>query len=459
MRTSERPEPRSLDVLSIDGVEYLDLQDVARLFRATKYWRAELAKMVLKVEGKRVTLTVGSPFVLVEQTGYNLLAPVTWNDGKIYVPVSLATRILDPLVPERVTWSRETHELRLMLGDANVLGVAVDAREGVTVVDVSLAKTLTGDLSRPDPRRAVVRVAGGNPAETVASLVRGFGLVDSVVVAAASDTTILTLHLSPLAGPVELASRSNPPRLEVSVRAGVAAAESSSSVEPEGEVSREPRAVHLVVLDAGHGGSDKGVVSESGLAEKSVTLEIARRAKAILEAGGLEVLLTRDDDRFVSAEMRARVANEGKADVFVSVHANGWFDSDLSGFSVGVPKAHPRTPGLPSSIQQWGQRSEALTQDSEALAEMMAAHLKYSTDRESHGIRTADWAPLTGTTMPAVLVECGFLTNDGEAKKLGEPEFQARVAKGVAEAVLQYRDELATRQGAPETPPPDQGSP
>jgi N-acetylmuramoyl-L-alanine amidase len=83
-----------------------------------------------------------------------------------------------------------------------------------------------------------------------------------------------------------------------------------------------------------------------------------------------------------------------------------------------------------------------VTADSELLAEMIAARMKEATDRSSRGVRTADWAPLEGTTMPAVLVECGFLTNAGDARKLADPEFQGRVAKALADAVREYRDAL-----------------
>lgn len=463
VRTTERPAARFLDVVRIDGVDYLDLQDIARLFRATKYWRAELGKMVLKVEGARVTLTVGSPFVYVEQQGHSLLAPVVWHEGRLFAPVALATSVLDPLVPEHVTWSRETRELRLVLGEPNLLRIECNDRDGGTFVDIALTEVLNGELSRPESTRVVVRVPGARPAVDVGTSMKGLGLVDSVEVAAEPDAAMLTFHLSPFAGPVDLASHAAPPRLELSIRSaampesedGFGAFE--SVIEP-GEIFRAPREVRVVVLDPGHGGSDKGVVSEGGLAEKAVTLEIARRAKALLEAAGMEVYLTREDDRFVSPEGRARVANQKRADVFVSLHANGWFDSDLSGFGVGVPKAHPREPGAMSVIGHWGERETENAQDSEMLAEMIASRLKDSIDRPNRGVRTADWAPLTGTTMAAVLVECGFLTNGGDAKKLAEPDFQGRVAKAVADALFQYRDTLA-RAGTTDSPVPEQETP
>ena len=102
VRTPEDPAGHAVDVYRFDGVDHLDLAEVARIFRGTKYWRAELEKMVLKVEGHRVRITVGSPYVFVDDVGRNLLAKVKWHDGRIIVPMRLATHVIDELVTENV---------------------------------------------------------------------------------------------------------------------------------------------------------------------------------------------------------------------------------------------------------------------------------------------------------------------------------------------------------------------
>jgi N-acetylmuramoyl-L-alanine amidase len=439
-----------LDVLRIDGVDYLDLQDVARLFRATKYWRAELGKMVLKVEGKRVTLTVGSPFVFVENRGTNLLAPVAWNDGRIVVPVTLATRVLDPIVSERVTWSRDTRELRLVQGSPNIQRLTWDLKENGTLVGIVLDAPLDGQVTRPDTSRAVVRVAGGRLPDGFETKAKGLGLVDSVDVVEEPDATLFTFHLSPSAGPADLVSRTGPPRLELSVRPPASKEEDVPAPQLETpQAFAEPRVVRTVVLDPGHGGSDKGVVAEGGLCEKDVALAIAKRAKDLLESSGLDVRLTREDDRFLSTDARARVANAGKADLFVSVHANGWFDPELSGFTVEVSKPSPEAGAAPETIRPWGGQDAAAARDSELLAEILSRKLTEVAKRPGRGVRSADWAPIAGATMPAVIVEVGFLTNEGEAKKLGDADYQGHLAKALADAVREYRDVLARGGDAP----------
>jgi N-acetylmuramoyl-L-alanine amidase len=219
--------------------------------------------------------------------------------------------------------------------------------------------------------------------------------------------------------------------------------EQSSPSRDLGAATGQPHAVRVVVLDPGHGGSDKGVVSSGGVTEKDVVLAIAKRTKDLLSSSGFDARLTREDDRFVSPEARTRVANAGKADVFLSVHANGWFDADLSGFTVEVAKTPPGAESGEGAVQKWGGEDPVTSHDSELLAEILSRKLSEAVKKAGRGVRSADWAPLAGATMPAVLVEVGFLTNEGEAKKLTDSDYQGRLAKAIADAVRDYRDALA----------------
>jgi N-acetylmuramoyl-L-alanine amidase len=445
LRTSERPDGRPVEVVRIDGVDHLDLLEIARLFRATRYWRAELGKMVLKIGERRVTVTVGSPFVYVDAEGTSLLAPVVWHEGRIFAPVALATRVLDPLVPERVTWVRDRRELRVLRGDPNVLGFRWDLRGNGTLVAIRLAEPLDAELAR-EPGRAVVRVPGGVLAETVPAGTKGIGLVDSVEVAEEPDAALFTFHLAASGGIPELFARTGPPRLELIVPHAAAEDADGGIPAPEFETPvafPPPRDVRVVVLDPGHGGSDEGARSEGKLTEKEVTLAVARRAAGLLREQGFEVHLTREEDRFVSQEARARLANAHRADVFLSIHANAWFDPELEGFAVGLSARPPGPAADPGQPRPWGRRDTTAANDAETLADVVSSRLGAATGRPNRGVRADALAPLSGVSAPAAVVECGFLTNEGDAKRLAEPAFQDKIARALAEALREYRDALA----------------
>lgn len=441
LRTSDHPEGQPIDVARLDGVDYLDLRDVALVARATKYWRVELGKLVLKVGERRVTLTVGSPYAYVEQAGTNLLAPVVWHRGRIFVPARLVTEVIDPLIPERVQWARDARELRVVRGDANLLGLNWDLRGTGTVVALRVTEALAGEVAR-DGRRCVVRIPGARLAETVPARSKGIGLVDSVEVAGDPAGAVLTFWLDEAAGPAELVARPSPPRLQLVVTSPEAEGALPDADFQEAPVLPAARPVHVIVLDAGHGGSDEGAKSEGGLAEKEVTLALAKRTRDLLAADGFRVILTRDRDVFVEPDARARLANGQQADAFVSFHANAWFDSDLEGFGLGVSSEPASPPGDALTPRRWGARDTTAVRGSELLAEVLSTQLAKGTGRPNRGVSTAAWAPLAGVSTAAVVVECGFLTNDGDAKRLGEPAFRDKVAAAVAGAVRAYRDSV-----------------
>jgi N-acetylmuramoyl-L-alanine amidase len=433
LRTSERPQPQALEVVRVDGVDYLDLQVVAREFHGTKYWRAELEKMVLKVGGRRVRLTVGSPYVFVDDRGQNLLAPVIWHDGRIFVPVRLTTDILDGLVGESVGWDPATRALTLGSGDPNLLAVTWDVRANGTVLEVELTEPRDGRLEFPRPDRVVLHVPDGVLGEGLLNGVAGRGLVDSVEASQGAAEAVLTLRLGPLGGTAEVLTRRSPPRLLVAVSEGLPDDIPLPEFE-RGEDAVAQRTVRKVVIDPGHGGSDAGTVA--GTAEKDVALAIAKRLRDRLQGDGLEVVLTRDDDRFLSNEERARIANAAGGDVLISLHGNGWFQDDRRGFSLGTWGGPAAT--APSEFSRWGEPDPLVLRQTESLAAALLEELQ-TLDIPSRGVRSAPYAVLAGATMPAVLLECGYLTNRDDRRRLEDDDYQAKLASAIARGIDRFR--------------------
>jgi len=437
LRTADHPAPQHLDVIRMDGVDYVDLRLVARLFHGTKYWRAELEKMVLKVNGRRVRLTVGSPYVFVDDRGVNLMAPVRWHQGRIVVPVRLATDVLDDLVGETAKWDRRTRALTIGTGDPNVMALTFDVRQNGTLVEVRLAERLDGRLEHPRPGRVVLVIPQGVLDESMLEGFDGTGLVDSVETRQDPGAAVLTLHLGLLGGTAELIPRSSPPRLVVAVSEN---APDDVPLPGFERTDKRPagREIRTVVIDPGHGGSDTGIVTGDGTPEKDLTLALARKLRDRLhdEDGGLQVVLTREDDRFLSNEERAARANAEHADVFVSLHGNGWFDGSVRGFTVGMYGGQAAQP--PSEFARWGEPDPAVVADTEALAEALLESMGSLLGLPSRGVHTAAYAVLAGATMPAVQVECAFLTNAEDAREMQRADFRESVAIALARGIHEY---------------------
>jgi N-acetylmuramoyl-L-alanine amidase len=219
----------------------------------------------------------------------------------------------------------------------------------------------------------------------------------------------------------------------------------------------------LVVIDPGHGGHDPGTEAAGDVAEKEVALQIATRVRNALVADGIDARMTRSDDTFLTLAERTQIANSNRADLFVSIHLNSSPDAATTGIETyylnnttdratirlarmenGVAGGYgaPGEPNLNYILTDLRQQDKA--NESASLARMIDAEAVADIDA-SMGLRVnelgAKQGPfyvLVGALMPSVLVECGFLSNPGEARLLEAPQYQQALADGIARAVVHY---------------------
>jgi len=224
--------------------------------------------------------------------------------------------------------------------------------------------------------------------------------------------------------------------------------------------------VRRVVVDPGHGGHDNGTVGAAGTREKDVALAIAKKLRTVLTEQGLEVVLTRETDRFVALEERARQANLARGDLFISVHCNSLPQRSIRGIetyslNLGSSRYAIRLAARENASSEKGMSdlrflladlaTRANTEESVRLASRVQEGLvSRLTPRDGKirdlGTKEALFYVLLGTRMPAILVETGFLSNAEEEKRLGSAEYQELVARAIAAGVQDFlgnRDRLA----------------
>ncbi|MDP2912730.1 MAG: N-acetylmuramoyl-L-alanine amidase [Candidatus Omnitrophota bacterium] len=245
------------------------------------------------------------------------------------------------------------------------------------------------------------------------------------------------------------------------------------------EVTPEPAAsktftIRTIVIDPGHGGRDAGATGRRlRLREKHMALHLAKKVKSILEKSGIKIIMTRDDDTFISLPKRTKIANRDKADLFVSIHLNASRSRFMRGFECYYlsEKADDNTRALEafedSSLkgEEWvsAERSKrldrtlldmALTEnriESAQLSGYICDAIENSFTIGNRGVRSAGFYVLKYTRMPAVLVEAGYISNRYEELKLKDPDFLDRIAEAIARGILNYkleyeRTERFTRQ-------------
>ena len=191
----------------------------------------------------------------------------------------------------------------------------------------------------------------------------------------------------------------------------------------------------VIVLDPGHGGSDSGAVGPGGTQEKIVTLAVSQKLKSLLEQAGATVIMTRQTDVDVFApndsgveELGARtdIANNRRADIFLSIHANSFSSPTVNGGSTYYYLKSNYDSLLAQSIQ-------------DAYAQ--------ATGLQDRGIYQANFYVLKHTNMPASLIELAFISNPGEEKLLMNSQFQQKMAEGIFQGLDSFFTQAAARGG------------
>ncbi|MDD5465004.1 MAG: N-acetylmuramoyl-L-alanine amidase [Candidatus Omnitrophica bacterium] len=220
-----------------------------------------------------------------------------------------------------------------------------------------------------------------------------------------------------------------------------------------------------VVIDAGHGGNDPGAIGRSGLREKDINLDIAKRLSSLLKEEGVQTALTRSTDRFIPLSSRVSIANRSGADLFISVHSNAARSRSLSGFEVyyvapSVSDAkraaltarsaslNLKDAAFASSSQDlrtivWDMIYANSRAESIALSHSLCRIMDSCIDANILGVKNARFQVLKGIRMPGILIEVGFVSNLNEERLLRTAAYRQKLAEGIVEGLRDYSQDMA----------------
>jgi N-acetylmuramoyl-L-alanine amidase len=400
-------------------------------------------------QDRLLVLGEDSAFVVLDGEIQQMEAPPILEGGNLFMPAGFFTGPLADLLNGQIRASgvvlslsdvRKKEVPALTAVEVHYLGgftkavlvfkqdVAFSVKEGARQVLIQFPKP--------------IQYAGG-PLQFNDPLVESCLVKDrSVLITLKQENTTLSTY-----------SLSNPFRIVLDI--------ARSGVKPTTSGAPPPAPRFLVVIDPGHGGEDAGARGSTGALEKDITLAIARKMQSFLVKAGLEVLLTRTSDTAVGLEDRAAFANNRKGNLFLSLHLNAHrvnhargsetFFMSLEGSEAGDAAGAPSDEGLvapndaPLEFILWELAQSEYLKDSSRFAEMVQEEMDRLYGLEKRGVKQAPFRVLAGVTMPAALVEIGFLTNAEEERRLVSESFQDQVAQGLVQAVLRFKEEIGER--------------
>ncbi|MDD4899822.1 MAG: N-acetylmuramoyl-L-alanine amidase [Candidatus Omnitrophica bacterium] len=226
-------------------------------------------------------------------------------------------------------------------------------------------------------------------------------------------------------------------------------------------VSFKTTSVRKIIVDAGHGGTDPGAIGRTGLREKDVNLDIAKKLAKVLKDSGIEVTLTRSSDNFIPLDRRVEIANSAKADLFVSIHSNANRARMMNGFEVyyitptatidsrraltaaqgGIAELGSESlfgSSLDLRATLWDMINNSNRADSIELAHSICQSIRQNLDTHVIGVKSANYFVLRGARMPAVLIEIGFVSNQQEERMLRNSNYRQQVAEAIEQGIANY---------------------
>lgn len=475
---------RALPTVSVGGREMVSLAVLADIFDLTVHEETAAGGVTVAHGGRTIVLAPDQTLASVGGRLVSLPAPaVRASDGWL-VPLEFISRAL-ALVYSTPLEFRPASRLVLvgnlrvprvlvryeLIGDRARLTLQATPRTASTVRRESGRLLVSFDADRLDV--ALPAIAPG-------PLVDGIALAD--------EPATLAIALGPAFASFEITDGSGvsgAARLTIDLRAS--SLEISSTTPNADRPDADPatpsplferprrRTIRTVVLDPGHGGDDAGARGVGGTLEKTVTLGVARRLAAMIESRlGLRVLLTRQGDQTVRLDERAATANNNKADLFISIHANASLQASVEGaevFYLSVDEygteasrmTSVQAPVLPVfgggrrtiDVVQWDMAQVGHLDESTLLARTVAERLATRIPMSDRALQPAPFRVLAGANMPAVLVEMGFMTNPTQESALASGDFQNSVAQALFESVASFRSYVESRSSAHEGRSPD----
>jgi N-acetylmuramoyl-L-alanine amidase len=463
---------RTLATSSVNGREFVALDDLAGPFQLTV--REEAGALTVSYRGRTIILTSDQALASVSGRLISLPAPATRVSGRWMVPVEFISRALADIYETKLDLRSAAH--LVIVGDLRVPRVTIRYEPLGTIARVTLDATpATQNSVNQEPNRLAIKF-DADALEATIPAVTITGLAPILQAIRLLEPSTIALDLGPRFSGFRASSQqidANTSRLVVELAAPTPV--ETAAPPPAAPVPSTPpvdlplfgqqATIRTIVIDPGHGGDDLGTKGVDGTLEKDLTLAIARRVKASLEARlGARVLLTRDDDRRVPLDDRTAVANNNKADLFLSFHANGSFRPAASGASIFTAAfsdaeraeaalAPVRVPIFGGGLRDielvpWDLAQIRHVEQSNELARILQRELEPRVPLDARPVDRAPFRVLESANMPAALIEIGYLTNPDQEKQISAPGFQGTFVQAVADAVLRFRDFLAAAGGA-----------
>ncbi|OGR80255.1 MAG: hypothetical protein A2X32_06345 [Elusimicrobia bacterium GWC2_64_44] len=480
---------------ALSGAVYLDAGQAAKLIGGKIYWYPVSGKLMMQIRGKKVVFFMKSDSVQINDENVQFPNPLIVRGGKAFLALDF---FISKYFAEAFGFKLEYNQATATLGaqrEVNVTSVNYFTHQDKTRVVVYMEEPLKWQSTQKENNLFRINIFGGVISREE-KLPIGDGVLRGVDLRQENKTAILVLDPDDNFGKVDVFALADPDRLVIdvakqagAVRQSIAGAAAPLGAEPpviapDGgfglaaataavaassaaglglpDKLAAPSGRKKVVIDAGHGGKDPGGRKLFGLKEKELNLAVAKELHELLKGEEIfDVMLTRATDEFVPLADRSVIANNFKADIFVSIHANANRDRREKGFEIYFMSEKASDPGAAEvadyensvvGLEDGGGQNDAAAMLLHAMARndyqkeggLLAGYVTTEMERRTpfvnRGVKQAAFYVLRGTYAPGILVEMGFMTNSSDQKYMNDKKVRAKIAASVHRGIMKYAE-------------------
>lgn len=472
---------------TLNGTVYLDSAQAARLIGGKIYWYPVSGKLLLQIKGNKVVFFMKSDSISINDEKADFPNPMIVRGGKAFLALNFfISKHFAEAFGFRLDYNQATGALAAQR-EVNITSINYFSYQDKTRIVVYMEEPLEWQTSQKENNILTVTindgVIGGEEKLSI-----GDGVVQGVDMFQENKMARLVINPGDNFGKVNAFKLTDPDRLVLDIAKEHATIPQGVSGSPAGEAvlippSAETPAVAAssvsgvnipdkmvleksgrkkIVIDAGHGGKDPGGRKLFGLKEKEMNLLVAKELYDLLKGDDMfDAMLTRNSDVFVPLADRSIIANNFKADIFISIHANASRDRREKGFEIYFMSEKASDPGA-AEVADYensvvgledgaGQqdatamllhsmaRNEYLNEGSR-LAGLVSTEMEKRTPFVNRGVKQAAFYVLRGTYSPGILVEMGFMTNSGDEKILNDKKGRTKIASAIYKGILKYAE-------------------
>ena len=449
-----------LKVIQHNQINYISINEFAEKQNLKYTYYTSKEKLELKYKTKKLYFSPRSSYVKIDDKSYHLTYETLYKNKSIYVPVKTFLIILKKELFPIQLLDINQNNITMLTNIYNIHNFNIDNKTNGIVITLNTSKNFLKD--------------------NIATSINSEGWLNITILNGKVDS--LGIKQSKLQHPIvrsHVIQSKESAQISLLVKMktdGLTVVSDNEKIEllihthhkdnvQKIEQLRKKWTIDTIVLDAGHGGKDPGAIGINMLQEKTVTLDIAKQLTKMLERNlGIKVVNTRDEDVFIPLWKRTQIANEANGDIFISIHANATATSSkINGFetfllrvgktkeAIEVAKRENSVIMLEEQTHKYKDLTDAklilatmsqnsIMKSSEDLADIIQQNLAKRLKTKNRGVKQAGFHVLVGASMPNVLIETGFLSNNNETKLLGQSRYRQKIAHAVFSALVNFKD-------------------